>query len=86
MESRASARYANSLKAAYVEEWKSIHTQNLQGAWGIYILHSSSGLYEWMNYPIINVPPKIALTEGSVESQCPLHCGSVINTNSLLYY
>jgi uncharacterized radical SAM superfamily Fe-S cluster-containing enzyme len=66
------------LKAAYVEESGKVYilkTCKEHGEFISFIAEHKEDYDEWMNYPIINVPPKIALTEGSVESQCPLHCG-----------
>jgi len=69
------------LKAAYVEESGKVYilkTCKEHGEFISFIAEHKEDYDEWMNYPIINVPPKIALTEGSVESQCPFTAESVI--------
>lgn len=33
----------------------------------------------WVSHKVINIPPKKALTKGTSDSQCPLHCGTCEN-------
>ena len=34
---------------------------------------------EWIRSPVINIPPKEAVTKGSSREECPLHCGTCEN-------
>lgn len=39
------------------------------------VSNNTEDYLKWIKYPVINIPPKNAITKGSDESQCPLHCG-----------
>ena len=45
------------------------------GAYKALVSNSTKDYLEWIENPVINIPPKEAITEGSDESQCPLNCG-----------
>lgn len=34
---------------------------------------------DWIENPVINIPPKGAMTKGSQQDECPLHCGTCEN-------
>ena len=58
-------------------------TCELHGVFESYIAESEGDFVKWNSSPVINIPPKQALTGGmnrseigdGPESQCPLHCG-----------
>jgi len=45
------------------------------GSFKALISNSTNDYLQWTNNTVINIPPKSAITKGSDESQCPLHCG-----------
>lgn len=44
------------------------------GAFRALVSNSTNDYLEWIENPVINIPPKAAITEGS-DNQCPLNCG-----------
>ena len=44
------------------------------GAFSALVSNSTDDYLEWIQNPVVNIPPKTAITEGS-DDQCPLNCG-----------
>jgi uncharacterized radical SAM superfamily Fe-S cluster-containing enzyme len=66
------------LKARYIEENEKVYTHKTcleHGEFVSIVAEHIEDFKEWMSYPTVHIPPKIALTKGSVVSECPLHCG-----------
>ena len=34
---------------------------------------------DWVKHPVVNIPPKTAMSKGSEQDECPLHCGTCEN-------
>lgn len=45
------------------------------GSFRALVSNSTADYLEWIQNPVVNIPPKKAMTKGSDESQCPLDCG-----------
>ncbi|MEG1583585.1 MAG: radical SAM protein [Anaerovorax sp.] len=39
------------------------------------VANEAEAYKKWIKHPVVNIPPKMALTEGQ-EGECPLHCGT----------
>ena len=70
------------LEADYVEDGGKVFLRKTcveHGDFESYIAEFEKDFINWMAHPVINVPPKKALTDGAIDSQCPLHCGTCKN-------
>lgn len=66
------------LKAWYTDRDGRVFLEKECSEHGIFkalVSNNTEDYLKWIKYPVINIPPKIAMTGGSDESQCPLHCG-----------
>ena len=43
------------------------------------VSNSAADYIEWTAHPVVNIPPKTAMTKGSSVDECPLHCGTCEN-------
>jgi len=67
------------LEAYYVEEDGKVYLRKTckeHGEFESFIADLKSDFVEWSANKVINIPPKRALTKGSTEDECPLHCGT----------
>lgn len=46
------------------------------GSFKALVSNSIDDYLEWTRFPVVNIPPKTAITKGSDESRCPLDCGT----------
>ena len=49
------------------------------GDFSALVSNSAQDYLEWIRSPVINIPPKEAVTKGSSREECPLHCGTCEN-------
>lgn len=64
--------------AYYIEENEKVYfikNCDLHGEMKTLVANEAEDYKKWITHPVINIPPKEAITEG-VEGECPLHCGT----------
>lgn len=49
------------------------------GSFRALVSNSKADYLDWIKNPVINIAPKEAMTKGSVQDECPLHCGTCEN-------
>lgn len=49
------------------------------GAFRALVSNSEKDYLDWIKNPVINIAPKGAMTKGSRQDECPLHCGTCEN-------
>lgn len=70
-----SAQYVEREGAVYLEKTCPEH-----GLFRALIARQMEDYKEWIKNPVVNIPPKTAMTEGAPgDDECPLHCGTCSN-------
>ena len=66
------------LEAEYVSEDGRVFLRkscSIHGEFESHIADQEEDYVSWMDHPVVNIPPKKAITKGK-ENQCPLNCGT----------
>ncbi|MDO4545744.1 MAG: radical SAM protein [Bacillota bacterium] len=70
------------IKARYVDREGKVFLEKECGDHGSFaalVSGSTEDYLKWVDHPVVNIPPRYAVTKGSDESRCPLDCGTCEN-------
>lgn len=70
------------IEAVYVSKNQKVYLQKTcrdHGNFQSLVSNSEDDYLTWIKHPVINIPPKEAMTAGTDTDQCPLHCGTCGN-------
>ncbi|WP_269477178.1 radical SAM protein [Hominibacterium faecale] len=70
------------IKAFYTEREGKVFFEKTceeHGEFRALVSNRTDDYLDWIKNPVVNIPPKTAMTKGSGQDECPLHCGTCEN-------